>query len=118
MSRALDTAGTLAPEHPAVLPGAARAASPPASAAPCSSRTPTRTTTPTSRSRSSSTKQGSTPTNCPTARTELPTLFRKLARDDDIDNGRFAHHPFQETTEIQTQRITELPAPTSDQLIS
>ncbi|MGX5185364.1 hypothetical protein ACWKT5_21650 [Streptomyces avermitilis] len=41
-----------------------------------------------------------------------------MLRDDGIDNGRFAHQPFQETTERQTQRVAELPAPTSDQLIS
>ncbi|MFF0000386.1 hypothetical protein [Streptomyces avermitilis] len=41
-----------------------------------------------------------------------------MLRDDGIDNGRSAHQPFQETTDRQTQRVAELAAPTSDQLIS
>ncbi|MEU0965938.1 right-handed parallel beta-helix repeat-containing protein [Streptomyces sp. NPDC005917] len=54
----------------------------------------------------------------PTARTELLALFETMPRGEGFGNGRSARQLFQEMTERQAQRVAELTAPTSDQLIS
>ncbi|MFD3586147.1 right-handed parallel beta-helix repeat-containing protein [Streptomyces sp. NPDC058683] len=54
----------------------------------------------------------------PTARTELLALFQAMPRGEGFGNGRSARQIFQEMTERQAQRVAELTAPTSEELIS
>ncbi|MGW7243495.1 right-handed parallel beta-helix repeat-containing protein [Streptomyces sp. NPDC054804] len=54
----------------------------------------------------------------PTARTELRALFEAMPRGEGFGNGRSARQIFQEMTERQAQRVAELTAPTSEELIS
>ncbi|MFJ6708420.1 MULTISPECIES: right-handed parallel beta-helix repeat-containing protein [unclassified Streptomyces] len=54
----------------------------------------------------------------PTARTELLGLFESMPRGEGFGNGRSARQIFQEMTERQAQRVAELSAPTSEELIS
>ncbi|MFE4965798.1 right-handed parallel beta-helix repeat-containing protein [Streptomyces sp. NPDC056660] len=54
----------------------------------------------------------------PTARTELLALFEAMPRGEGFGNGRSARQIFQEMTERQAQRVAELAAPTSEELIS